>query len=356
MKQLLVTISLIILFCGSSNAQKFFYEEAFEHINCMLDNSCELSFKTAVYEVENAYLEGNLDSIIFEGEIRKLTVLAENLIKSRTLKYEGKDIREVEKYAALFSVMKDSIAIQDTEGNLFKYIPYTYDFVDIWGHGDWKNMFVSKLLATRKGNCHSLPYLYKILAEELDAEAYLALAPNHIYIKHQKEEGGWYNTELTTGIFPFDSWLMASGYIHLDAITNKLYMEALSDKQSIALCLVDLAQGFERKFPKNNGSFIQKCVDAALQQYPTYANALILKAETYKKQLEKEADVENGALDSKALQDKTFRNKFLSLQNNYMQIHELGYRRMPKEMYLNWLTSLREEREKFENKEIFNNH
>ncbi|MEO9511070.1 MAG: hypothetical protein ABJN84_01385 [Flavobacteriaceae bacterium] len=354
MKPFLCSISLIILLCGSSNAQKFFYEEAFERINCMLDDSCELSFKTAVYEVENAYLEGNLDSIIFDREIRKLTVLAENLIKSRTLKYEGKDKGEVEKYAALFSVMKDSIDIQDAEGNLYKYIPYTYDFEDIWGHEDWKNMFVSKLLATRKGNCHSFPYLYKILAEELGTEAYLALAPNHIYIKHRKEEGGWYNTELTSGIFPIDSWLMASGYIHLDAITNKLYMEALSDKQSIALCLVDLAQGFERKFPENDGSFIQKCVEAALQQYPTYANALILKAENFKKQLEKEAGNQDGILDNEALEDETVRNKFLSLQNAYVRIHEMGYRKMPEEMYLDWLISLQEEREKFENKEIFN--
>ena len=79
-------------------------------------------------------------------------------------------------------------------------------------------------MATRKGNCHSLPFLYKILAEELGAKANLALAPNHIYIKHWNEKDGWYNTELTSGIFPIDSWLMASGYIHLDAVANKLYM------------------------------------------------------------------------------------------------------------------------------------
>lgn len=356
MKRFFCTISLILLCSSSISAQQFFYEEAFERINCMLEGTCPLSFKTAVYEVENAYLEGSLDSTIFESEIQKLKLLAENLINSRTLKYEAKDKGEVEKYAALFSVLKDSIDIQDAEGKLYKYIPYSYDFEDIWGHGDWKSMFVSKLLITRKGNCHSLPYLYKILAEELDAKAYLALAPNHIYIKHRKEDGGWYNTELTSGIFPIDSWLMASGYIHLDAISNKLYMEALSDKQSIALCLVDLAQGFNRKFPENDGGFIQKCVDAALLQYPTYANALILRAENFKKQLEIEAGNQDGILDNEALQDENIKNKFLHLQNAYVQIHEMGYRRMPEKMYLDWLISLQEEREKFENKEIFNNN
>lgn len=355
MKRSITTITIILLLqTTGTKAQKFFYEEAYERIHCMLEGTCDPSFKTAVYEVENAYLEGSLDSTIFNDEIRKLTLLAKSLIKSRTLKYEGSDRKEVEKYAALFSVLKDSIDIQDAEGNMFKYIPYTYDFNDIWGHGDWKNMFVSKLMATRKGNCHSLPYLYKILAEELGAEAHLALAPNHIYIKHFNEKDGWYNTELTSGIFPMDSWLMASGYIHLDAVSNKLYMEALDNDQSLALCLVDLAQGYERKFPENDGEFVMKCVDLALHHYPTYINAMILKAETYKRQLEQEAMKDHAGLDNEALQDETLRNKFLALQNAYAQIHELGYRRMPEEMYLDWLTSLQEEREKYENKKILN--
>ena len=84
-------------------------------------------------------------------------------------------------------------------------MPYSYDFDDPFGHKDWDNMFVSKLLNTGKGNCHSLPYLYKIIAEELGISAHLALAPNHIYIKHKNEKDGWYNTELTSGIFPIDA-------------------------------------------------------------------------------------------------------------------------------------------------------
>jgi hypothetical protein len=32
----------------------------------------------------------------------------------------------------------------------------------------------------------------------------------------------------------------------------------------------------------------------------------------------------------------------------------MGYRKMPEEMYLDWLVSLKEERTKYENKEISN--
>ncbi|UII76012.1 hypothetical protein LV716_17365 [Flagellimonas sp. HMM57] len=356
MKKIICSIVLTVLLQTGTDAQRFFYDTAFENINCMLEGSCELSFKNAVYEVENAYLENSLDSVLFHNEIRKLTVLAQNLVKSRELKYQGSDKEEVEKYAALFSALKDSFEIADSKGNIYRYTPYSYDFEDIWGHGDWKNMFVSKLMVTRKGNCHSLPYLYKILAEELEVDAYLALAPNHIYIKHWKEEDGWYNTELTSGIFPMDSWLMASGYIHLDAIANKLYMEALDNKRSVALCLIDLAQGYERKFLDNDGTFVQKCTHAALKHYPNYINALILKAETSKKILEQENRTDFAGLAQKASQDDTLKKRFLELQGDYMTIHELGYRRMPEEMYLDWLTSLKEEREKYENKTITDNN
>jgi hypothetical protein len=47
--------------------------------------------------------------------------------------------------------------------------------------------------------------------------------------------------------------LMASGYIHLDAIQNGVFMKALTNKESLALCLFDLAQAYNRSFPKMTG-------------------------------------------------------------------------------------------------------
>ncbi|MET3012941.1 transglutaminase family protein, partial [Flavobacterium psychrophilum] len=131
-----------------------------------------------------------------------------------------------------------------------------YDFQDVFGHKTRENLFVSKLLETRKGNCHSLPYLYKILCEELGVDANLALAPNHVYIKHRNIKEGWYNTELTSGIFPIDAWIMASGFVHIDAISNGVYMKALNNRESIAVVMIDLADNYNVKFPNNDGTFI----------------------------------------------------------------------------------------------------
>jgi len=180
-------------------------------------------------------------------------------------------------------------------------------------------------METNKGNCHSLPYLYKMIMDELGQESYLALAPNHIYIKVNNKKVGWYNIELTCADYPTDAWLMASGYIHLDAIRNSLYMDALNEQQSVALTLIDLAQGYQAKYGLQDGKFILQCCDTALKYFPNYINALLLKTETltelYKQSPEPELMQQMSELVTK--------------------VHELGYRKMPNEMYLNWLGSLK---------------
>jgi hypothetical protein len=45
-------------------------------------------------------------------------------------------------------------------------------------------------------------YINNDFTEELGQDAYLLLAPNHIYIKTQNKRVGWYNIELTCSDFP----------------------------------------------------------------------------------------------------------------------------------------------------------
>lgn len=351
MKQSLILLLFFFSLCQTLSAQyDDRYERSFNTLNDMLLDSSKYNFKKAVFSVENAYSKGMMDTISLNEKIKNLKVLANTLVESRTLKYQGKDRDVVAKYAALFSVLNDSIPIQDAEGNNYSYVPYSYDFEDPFGHEDWENMFVSKLLKTGKGNCHSLPYLYKILAEELGVEAHLALAPNHIYIKHKNDKDGWYNTELTSGIFPIDAWLMASGYIHTDAIRNGVFMKALGDKESIALCLVDLAQAYQRE-EFYNVDFVIKYANKALEYYPNYVNAMILKTEAKGKKMENILFRHN--TDFKDVNNYPETRELLAeVQNELTKIYELGYRQMPEEMYLNWLVSLKEEREKYSNQDI----
>lgn len=352
---LILTLIVTCFICQAQDSLqgKKVFETALNELEMMLNEKQANSYKRAVFLTENAY-EGDIFSYEkYCHSIADLTNLCRAVIKSRELIYNAEDKEEVMKWAAIFTVITDTLPIIMNGTTVYHY-PYTYDFEDIWGQKNWNQMFVTKLINTKKGNCHSLPSLYKILAEELGTKASLAIAPNHIYIKHQSKRDGWFNTELTSGIFPVDAWLMASGYIHLDAIVNKLYMEALNDKQSLSICVVDLAKGYERKYGTGDGKFILKACDIALKFYPNYINALLLKAETKRRQflsIVKENETGNTSM---VVNDANAKNIFNEMQELYVSIHKLGYRQMPEEMYLNWLVSLKEEKAKYENKKITN--
>ena len=62
-------------------------------------------------------------------------------------------------------------------------------------------------------------------------------------------------------------------------------MKALNNNETVALLLIDLADNFNAKFPNNDGTFILRCCELAIQNFPHFVNALILKAETIKKQI-----------------------------------------------------------------------
>jgi hypothetical protein len=341
MRKIAFTILLILFskFCATAQNQEKLFEQSYALLNNMLVNENSYSFKKAVFSVENAYLDDKLDTLNINKQLKFLTNLSNSLIKDRFLAYLEKDKPTVNKWASIYQIMCDTIPINYND-TIYKYNPFGYDFNDVFGHKTRENLFVSKLLETHKGNCHSLPYLYKILCEELGVEANLALAPNHVYIKHNSIKDGWYNTELTSGIFPIDAWIMASGYVHLDAISNGVYMKALNNRESIALVLIDLADNYNAKFPNNDGTFILKCCETAIKEYPQFASALILKAETRFKQIKK---IETETI---------FNQQFKELEKQYAHIHEIGYRNMPENMYLEWLISLKTERNKYENKKL----
>lgn len=329
---------------ASSNSN---YQSAYIELVKILEGRSHYSFKKAVVLTESTF-EQSFDSSYFESQVRHLVNLCNEFIQSNQLNYFEKDKAVVEKWAAIFKVVTDTI--YQSKGALsIPHLPFTYDFDDFFGENDWTKMFVSKLLESGSGNCHSLPYLYKILAEEMGTTAQLALAPNHIYIKHRSLKTGMFNTELTSATFPIDAWIMASGYIHLTAIQNSVFMKALNDKESIALCLIDLAEGYKRKTNNYDPDFIIKCSDKALEYFPNYVNALILKAETIKSQHDQL--VAGNPTPTNEIKLKT-QSLFNQMQDLYVKVHKLGYRQMPKDMYMKWLVELKTEKEKYQNKNV----
>jgi hypothetical protein len=185
------------------------------------------------------------------------------------------------------------------------------------------------------------------LADELKVPCRLAFAPNHIYIKIYSQETGWYNTELTSATFPVDAWIMASGYVTLDAIRNGLYMDTLSDRQAVANCLVDLAQGYQRRYGKENPEFVIKCCNTVLQYHPANVNAMLTKAEAQKYYIRSLMKSKNAKKAEELFEDSSIKTMYAEMEKAYVRLHESDYRRMPEEMYLQWIGLLKTDPDRY---------
>ncbi|TXJ22290.1 MAG: hypothetical protein E6Q24_21225 [Chitinophagaceae bacterium] len=301
------------------------------------------SFKEAVFIAESAF-QPDLSGALYDDHINVLTALTLYAKRNFHLShYIDRDSTNYLLNRALFGTICDTIHfnIGSTEVTL---LPLAYNFEDPTGKADWKNMFVTKLLATQKGNCRSLAYLYKILADETGAKCWLALAPGHIYIRNYSRKIGWYNTELTSATFPTDAWIAASGYVSTDAIRSGIYMDTLSNQQSIALCLLDLAKGYELQTNNYHDGFILQCCKLALQYHPLNPMALLLKAEALKQLYFWQMSEKKPAAAT-----------YAEMERAYITLAKLHYCQMPEKMYLQWLNSLAKEKDKYVNKRLISN-
>ena len=339
MKRLIKAIgllyALLIVTAYPVYSQAAYFKEQLTLAN-MLSGKDSLNLQKAVYAFENAYYNDNLNEEVFNRQIEWYANFCRGIMQSGDIRYEGQgDEQAAKAQCAVFVFMTDSIPMQIGD-TVVAHLPFEYNFDDYAGRQNWSSMFVSYMMETRKGNCHSMPLLYKLIMDKLGEKCWLSLAPNHMYIKAWNKRAGWYNIELTCADFPTDAWLTASGYIHLDAIRNGIYMDTLSVQQSVALCLTDLAQGYMHKYGTEDGHFIVQCCDTALKYYPDYINALLLKAQIIAEQYKRSPSVTSQK----------------HMNELYAKIHRLGYRKMPTDMYLNWLYSLNEYSNEYRIKKI----
>lgn len=173
---------LVLLFCTSfvhiAQSQTPIdtgFDLAFKRITAMLEQEGQTSLKAAVFAVENAYLDNRLDEEAFNTALGNFARLAEAWLEANHLQgYTGADSVIFARSGAVFKLMTDTIFLAP---GIPLNTPFRYDPDDFFGAQDWTNMFVTKLLATGKGNCHSMPILYKLLCDELGVKSNLALAP-----------------------------------------------------------------------------------------------------------------------------------------------------------------------------------
>ncbi|OMP76506.1 hypothetical protein [[Flexibacter] sp. ATCC 35208] len=306
-------------------------------------NPDSFSITKAVYLSEMPYYSQSYSYSEFEKVIEQKAQLVKFILKQ-----EG--LNEKSNLALHYAIQKLFGQLNDIKDPLHnKY--YTldkirYDFEDPMGENDWTKMFVTKLLLTNKGQCHSLPLLYLCISEHLGAKAYLSLSPNHSFIQFFDESGKRYNYETTNAHLVSTSWLMQSTYVNSTAYKNKTYLDTLSNRKLYAQCLADLLLCYQEKLKVNYDSFSQLLINKILKEDSVNLTALMVRANYYITTFEKLAC-------SKGYPSIKDFYKFPDLQLAYnnakvtqQAITVTGFQEMPPEAYNKWQESLKDEKTK----------
>lgn len=327
-------------------ATKSFWD-ALVVLSDMKDGKRAFSTTEAIYTVENAYYNNKLSKDKFQQAIESRASLCQQIIKREGL---NPDDNLTKNYTIQKLFQQDNIYNDPKTGKPIKIPRLEYDFKDFMGDSSHAQMFVSKLMQTGKGQCHSMPLLYLAIAEQLKATAYLSLAPEHSFIRFSDGDGSLYNFETTNGQVVSDKWLLQTGYISTTAVKNKIYLDTLSQSQLIAMCIYDLAMGYIHDYGYD--CFAEVALKQALPIDPKGIQGQILLGNVWAAKTGKAVRHYN----VKTKNDFDENSVVTALQKRMLQSYDiidgLGYQKMPKEAYTKWLKSVNNEREKQDQREL----
>jgi hypothetical protein len=319
------------------------YTQAKNKLVEMLEGKMPLSYERAIYIIENAYWDNAIDSGLFKAAIDRGTNIIRSMEVSNPTKpkkaptedlweqmkaYRAQELGYFAKAKinwAIFTYMTDTALIikQGKTRFVVDNTPFRYSFKDPLGTADWANTQIVNLLANGNGNCFALASLYKIFSERLNSDADICTAPGHVYITHRDDRGTYYNIEVTSKSFPGTGTMETLTYTTNDAVKNDISLRQLNLKQSVALCLVYLAKGYEYKFKLRGDNFALQCAELTLKYDSLNLNAMLLKAEVL------ETNLLNRDKAVAVLQDD---RTFKEYQKLVGKLYVLGYREMPLEM------------------------
>lgn len=304
------------------SAQSDSYYHSFNVLNEMLEGKEPLDFTKAVYLVENAYFEDSLSLEDYRGKVKQIAKSCKAMIAEKGIQHY-----KTAGNWAIFMWMTQKVTQNNKQ-------PCNYDFEDFLGDKKYSDTFVWRLMTEKKGNCISLPLLYKMIAQEMKVEAKLSIGPNHAWIRHIDENGKWANVELTSGQFPTDGVMMTELGITTEAIKSGAYCAPLTEKESIAFLLNLLAQGYEAKFGRLD-DFTEKCNDLSIRYYAPNTIAYMMKSNKAMKDVKNTIASNSGTWTKES---EHFQQLYLAYQT---KLTELGVSEMKPEEYSLWVDSMK---------------
>ncbi len=314
------------------------YSSAFNNIRDMLTGKKSLSVKDAYYEIENAWGDDFLSKTEYDNYIKKSADFI-----NQWLFENGYDIKNnIAQQFGLQKFMTDTLVIGKKKNieapnkPQVVHLPFNYDYQDYKAERDYRSYHVMKTLATGNGQCHNLPLVYVILAEALGAKAYLSHAPIHDFVKYPDNKGNIHNFEATSNWQISDQWYKDYLYIKSTAEKSRIYLDTLNKEEMVADAMIELACSYKQKFGIGDGTFINQCVDFAMNYFPNKdANIYgwLLRQKTTAVKLDRLL-LKNNVKDMNQIKTVLGASELLQQLNAITEkIASLGYQELPDKAY-----------------------
>lgn len=231
-----------------------------------------------------------------------------------------------------------------TPGAWNDYQPYQYDFDDPLGT-KITNKLLPNYMATKKGNCITMPFLFIILGDKLGIDVTASTAPLHVLVKFTDSQGTTYNLETTSGAnFARDAWYREQMPMTDQAIKNGIYMQPLSKKETVVVMMTVLAEYYMQENGYKKAAGIS---DLSLQYYPAYVNAMLRIGSAYYRILQEQFIAKYPNLND-IPQNRRKLFHFLSSGNRYWfaKAEGLGWREPSRDYDEKYLETIKQESKK----------
>lgn len=324
------------------------FYSAFDEISNMLNGEKTLNLGRAVFLVENAWHNNKYNYDEYQNGVKEAVDFCKQKINEENLDKNDNLVKNM----ILFRFMVDTLRLKDkATGKTQIHYPVKYNYDDYKSEISYDSHFVTTLMQTGLGQCHSMPLYYLILAEEIGAEAYWAFSPRHSFVKIQDRKGNWHNLELTAKAILSDTHYMNSSYIKAEALQNKIYLEPMDKTNIVAEMLIELARGYYQKYGLDD--FYLKCIDTAQQYLKNDLNAKLLRSAYQTRLTLTLGHLLNASNPDimKKLSPEAYKH-FELMQAQYKEIDDMGYEEIPIAVYGLWLDHIAKEKKKAEKAKI----
>lgn len=245
-------------------------------VRALLDTpEAELDFARAKLSVD-AFVDPSVDRDAALAEIDRMAGTIEKMIATLPPEAAAKSL---EKLQALRTFVYEP-------GWWNEEKPFQYDLEDPLGQKPGSQALPA-YLASRKGNCVSMPALFLALGERIDLDVTLSTAPLHLFVKWTDAESGkTWNLETTSGAgFTRDEHYRKLTPMTDQAVASGVYLKALTRRQALSVIASPV---LDHLLAAGRYDEAIAVADVMIAAWPANAYAIVKKGTAYYRLLERD--------------------------------------------------------------------